>query len=717
MLRFSLAVLRGGALLEENESKQTESAQTGTRQSSTIGWLSPPLVQLLLQRVLFTIILGGTFMAVVTLALGSRRTALLGAIGVGIVSALVLLGRWGHTRGASIAASLGLLALAGYAMATANGLNDTAIVILPGVFILTNILLGPRWLFIVTGLASLLALGIAHGEITGVLDTPLRARIRYADAFEVLVLLWVLALTVHYVVSTLGQALADTAKANASARSVFDAVNEAILIHDPTTGAVLEANETTLHMYGIDERAVVGMSVQDLSSGEPPYDQAHAMQYLKRAIEEGPQSFPWRCRRANGELFWAEVSLRYATVASEPRVLSVIRDVSERRELERRVHEAEKLTAVGRLAGGVAHDFNNQLVGIIGNAEFLRRRLPGDVDERTRQSVEAILDSGERAADLTRQLLAFARKGRDRALAVDVHRLILEVVALMERSIDKRISIERQLAAERAVTLGDPSALQSALLNLAINARDAMPEGGRLSFETENIEIAAGGNAAANAGGKLSPGRYIRLRVSDTGTGMSADVARHAFEPFFTTKDTGTGMGLAAVYGTLREHEGSVELDTEPGRGTTFTLYLPVTTKEPAPSPQPPVAVDQAERGRVLVVDDEPAVARVARDVLTGVGYEVDVCEGGRAALERFGPDRYDMVLLDITMPDVDGVEILRRMRQTDPRVAVLLMTGHASGTIRERLRDYPDVSILSKPFSNERLALAVRRTLRATFS
>lgn len=696
----------------EHDRKHTQNTEA-TAGRPAVGWLSPPLVRLLLQRVLYTVIIGVSFLTLASFAVDSRRTAVLGAIALGIVSALVLLGRWGHTRGASIAACLGLLALASYAMASANGLNDSAIVILPGVFILTNILLGPRWLFIVTALASLLTLGIAHAEITGLLRTPSSGRLGYVSAFEVLVILWLIAITVHYVVSTLGQALADSAKAHSSARAVFDAVNEAILIHDPETGVVLDANDTSLHMYGVGERPVIGMSLEDLSSGEPPYDREHAMVYLKRAIEEGPQAFPWRSRRANGELFWAEVSVRYAMVASEPRILSVIRDVSERRELERRVHEAEKLTAVGRLAGGVAHDFNNQLVGIIGNAEFLRRRLPVAGDERLRQSVDAILDSGERAADLTRQLLAFARKGRDRALAVDLHRLILEVVALMEHSIDKRISIERELRAERSVTLGDPSALQNALLNLAINARDAMPEGGRLRFETENTEVGPG----QNLGVKLSPGRYVRLSISDTGVGMSLEVARHAFEPFFTTKGSGTGMGLAAVYGTLRDHDGSVELETEPGRGTTFTLYLPVTTKDPAPSPQPPVAVDQAERGRVLVVDDEPAVARVVRDVLVGVGYEVDVCEGGRSALERFGPDRYDIVLLDITMPDVDGVEILQRMRQLDPRVRVLLMTGHASGAIRERLRDYPDVSILSKPFSNERLALAVRRALRGASS
>ncbi len=697
-------------MLEVDDTKYTEPTRPGAAPTNRAGWLSPPLVRLLLHRVLCTVVIGASFMTLVTLVLGHRRTAVLGAIAVGIVGALVLLGRWGHTRGASIAACLGLLALAGYAMASANGLNDSAIVILPGVFILTNILLGPRWLFIVTVLASLITLGIAHAEITGLLVTPLGGRLRYVSAFEVLVILWVTAITVHYVVSTLGQALADTAKAHASARAVFDAVNEAILIHDPETGVVLDANETTLHMYGVGKCSVIGMNLEDLSSGEPPYDRAHAMAHVKRAIEAGPQSFPWRSKRASGELFWTEVSLRYATVESEPRILAVVRDVSERRELERRVQEAEKLTAVGRLAGGVAHDFNNQLVGIIGNAEFLRRRLPAQGDDRLRQSVDAILDSGERAADLTRQLLAFARKGRDRALAVDLHRLIVEVVALIEHSIDKRINIERDLRAERAVTLGDPSALQNALLNLAINARDAMPEGGRLRFATENTEVTSAQSVAA----KLAPGRYVRVSVSDTGTGMAPEVARHAFEPFFTTKDSGTGMGLAAVYGTVREHEGSVELDTEPGRGTIFTLYLPLTTQDPVPSAQAPGATLRAERGRVMVVDDEPAVANVAREVLSGIGYEVDVCEGGRAALERFGPDRYDLVLLDITMPDVDGVEILHRMRQLDPRVRVLLMTGHASDIVRERLRGYPDVRILSKPFSNERLASAVRRTLRA---
>lgn len=679
-----------------------------SKPASTSGWLSPPLVQLLLQRVLRAVIVGVSLLTLVMVSLGYRRTATLGAIGLSIVAALVLAVRRGYTRGASMIASLGLLALGCYAMASANGLNDSAIVVLPGVFILTSILLGPRWLTIVTGLASLAMVGITHAEIEGLIHTPMSARLHYGNAVEVVVLLWISAVMVHYLVTALGQALADTRQAHDSTRAVFNAINEAIFIHDPETGDVLDANETTRRMYGIKQRDVRGMGIEALSAGEPPYDKEHAMAHMKRAIVAGPQSFPWRARRANGDLFWVEISLRYATIASEPRLLAVVRDVSERRKLERRVHEAEKLTAVGRLAGGVAHDFNNQLVGIIGNAEFLRRRVGGD--ERMLQCVDAILDSGERAADLTRQLLAFARKGRDRAVAVDVHRLILEVVALIERSMDKRITIEKDLSAERAVTLGDPSALQSALLNLAINARDAMPEGGRLRFETHTSTI----SPDASATRKLSPGRYLSVRVSDTGTGMEPEVARQVFEPFFTTKETGTGMGLAAVYGTLREHDGSVELETEPRRGTTFTLMLPLTEREPDPSPAPPLAEPPLEHGRVLVVDDEPAVARVARDILRGAGYQVDISCDGQAALESFRPGVYDLVLLDITMPDLDGVEVLRQMRKMDQGGRVLLMTGHASDTIRDRLREFPDISILSKPFSNERLINAVRRVRSA---
>jgi len=245
-----------------------------------------------------------------------------------------------------------------------------------------------------------------------------------------------------------------------------------------------------------------------------------------------------------------------------------------RRDLEDRLRQAEKMQALGELAGGIAHDFNNQLAGIMGYAEMIRKRVTDD--ERLTRYAETILKVSRRSSSLVAQLLAFARKGKRRPLDIDVHELLGEVITLLERSIDGRIKIKRMFCPGAPAVTGDPTQLQNALLNLAINARDAMPEGGRLTFATKIVDLDE--DYCCNHTYEITPGRYVRIAVSDTGIGMDAETQKRIFEPFFTTKEAGkgTGMGLAAVYGAVKNHDGSINVASEPARGATFNVYLPL---------------------------------------------------------------------------------------------------------------------------------------------
>jgi len=554
-------------------------------------------------------------------------------------------------------------------------------------------------------MVAVIATGLA--EIHGYLATSVPIRVQYHDVVEIVILLGALAAFVHYLVAMLRRIVVEARLAHQSVRDILDATSEAIFIHDAGDGRIISVNEPTLKMFGSSRESFLGQTPDSLKDSPAPFDGAKAADYITRAVNEGPQAFEWLARRQDGSTFWVEVALRCARIAEETRVVAVVRDITERRRLEQRVREAETFRAVGQLAGGVAHDFNNQLVGILGHAEFLQDALSQNPE--LRDCAESILVSGRRAAELTHQLLAFARKGRRRILPVDLHELIAEVIALGKRSIDKRIVIEQQLSTQHAVTLGDPSALQNALLNLMLNARDALPKGGSVRFTTEIIEVTPADLELYPA---LSPGRHIALSVTDTGNGILPENIDKIFEPFFTTKESGTGMGLAAVRGTVLEHQGSISVKSEPGQGATFRLLLPISESSPPAQIARCASAESPASGKVLVVDDEITVASVVGRTLTKGGYDVELCHSGQGALDRYHPDAFDLVLLDVMMPDLDGVEVLRRIRAKAPTAKVMLMTGHASESVEARLREFSDVVVLSKPFQPGLLLQEVRRAI-----
>jgi signal transduction histidine kinase len=384
------------------------------------------------------------------------------------------------------------------------------------------------------------------------------------------------------------------------------------------------------------------------------------------------------------------------------------------RESEEKLRQSEKMQAIGQLAGGVAHDFNNQLMGITGYADLLQEAVKEN--PKLLRYVENVLIAARRAADLTAQLLAFARKGKYLSISVDIHKTIQEVIALLSHSIDKQIVIRRHLRADPCITTGDPTQLQSAVLNLALNARDAMPHGGELIFTTDVVAFLET-RSWDNPPFDVSPGNYLSIGVSDTGEGMTEDVKRHIFEPFFTTKEQGkgTGMGLAAVFGTIKNHRGAVTVDSAPQKGTSFRILLPLEQPAEEEYQKPNYVSSPGFQGlRVLLVDDEDMVLKVAQEMLSYLGCITRICRNGREGVKMVQkhPDDFDLVILDMVMPEMNGRDALLHIKKITPSMKVLLSSGYSMGEkIDEHIAD-PSIQFIQKPFRLEELSQKIEEIL-----
>jgi len=437
-------------------------------------------------------------------------------------------------------------------------------------------------------------------------------------------------------------------------------------------------------------------------------------------------------RRRDGSTFPAEISLSAIDTDAGIVITAAVRDITarlesqaeqeqlkfnaERDRLALRVQQSQRLESLGQLAGGVAHDFNN-LLGIITNyASFVADELSspaGHAGESALSDVEQIQLAAERAAQLTRQLLAFARREVIQPRVVDLNQVVTGVMQLLQRTLGEHVELITDLDPELSRVCADPGQVEQILVNLAVNARDAMPGGGKLTIETSNVGV---DKEYAATHTRLPPGQYTALKVSDNGTGMPREVADRAFEPFFTTKPKGegSGLGLATIYGIVTQAEGNVRIYSEPGLGTTVTVLLPVTDELPAATGR---AADHPELGQnelVLVVEDEPGLREVTRRILAGHGYQVITAADGPAAIKAAATHEglIDMLLTDMIMPGMQGREVASRVRELQPGIAVLYMSGYTHGLLSSQGALEPGISLIEKPFSEAPLLHKIREVL-----
>jgi two-component system cell cycle sensor histidine kinase/response regulator CckA len=431
----------------------------------------------------------------------------------------------------------------------------------------------------------------------------------------------------------------------------------------------------------------------------------------------------YRFRRMDGE--WRTLESTRSPVRNRrgeiEKVVIVSRDISERRQAEEllrrrdeQLRQSQKMEAIGRLSGGIAHDFNNLLGVIIGYSESIEQKLaPGD---SLRKSAEEIRKAGERAASLTHQLLAFSRQRVMQPQILDLNALVTDMGKMLRRLIGMHIELTTNLATELDRVKAEQSQIEQVIVNLVVNARDAMLEGGKLLIETSNFNV---NENFASSFPFLQPGPYVVLTVTDTGIGMDDNTRRHIFEPFFTTKGPGkgTGLGLATVYGVVKQSGGSVVVDSEPGKGSTFKIFLPQSQE----SVVTPVSDETAAKGftgtdTILLVEDEEALLNLSVERLTECGYTVLPARDGIHALEvaRSFPGSIHLLLTDIMMPRMGGLSLARSMSELRPEIRVVFMTGHAErdSSYREALRS--GAESIQKPFSHEQLLRLIRHTLDA---
>ena len=499
-------------------------------------------------------------------------------------------------------------------------------------------------------------------------------------------------------------------------------------ITDYVFSVVVDDGSVTSTSHGAGCIAVTGFTPTELTDDPglwiqivAPEDRPIVMDQTRRTLS-GEQVGPieHRILRKDGAIRWVRNTIvpRFNPSGALMAYDGLIQDISERRALQEQLLQAQKMDGIGRLAGGVAHDFNNLLTAILGYVEVARMDLPEGLpaDHALRSDLTEIGAAGDRAAALTRQLLAFASKQIMAPVRLDLSALVRDLLKMLRPLLGENIEVETSLEPALGAVEADPGQIQQLLVNLAVNARDAMPEGGRLIIETATETVPE--TFAATHPGTRS-GSHIRLSVTDTGCGMNEEVRSHLFEPFFTTKERGkgTGLGLATCHGIVRQMGGHIRVFSEPGNGTTFRIFLPrvdgLAVHAPAVAPASPTPTGIET---ILVVEDEPVVRRLAVIGLRAQGYTVIEASDGVQALElasRVAP-QLDLVVSDVVMPGLSGPELLKRLAVVAPRARRLLVSGHAESTVLPAGLIDVGAAFLPKPFTPERLARKVREVLDA---
>ena len=510
------------------------------------------------------------------------------------------------------------------------------------------------------------------------------------------------------------QALASAMRANARLDAVIQASPLATLALD-RDGNVTSWNPTAEHIFGWSAEETIG--------NWPPFATGRSVEFIQDMIERSLRGeliagLEVTQERKDGTSFSAAIW----TARLEDRadgvsgILVMVADVSDRKQLEDQLRLSQKMEAVGRLAGGIAHDFNNLLTVINGYGSMLTDSLKGN--PHARGHAEEIVSAGTRAADLVSQLLTFSRRRITQPKAIEANQLVRDMEGMLRRIITEHIELTTVLDPDSGWIEADVNQMEAVSLNLATNARDAMPSGGVLLIETARVEVSAVDQRLV--GTNLAPGSYVRLTVKDTGQGMSKETKRHLFEPFFTTKEVGkgTGLGLPSVYGGVQQNHGSIVVESEIGQGSTFSIYLPrLDRPNLLESRHAPARSRSKGTETILLVEDESAVRRMMFEALTRTGYRVWEATNGADAIRKFGEHigEVDLLVTDIMMPVMNGRRLAEELRSRHPSLSVVFMSGHAEDVINRQGCVSPAADLLQKPFFPDVLVQKVRGVLDRT--
>jgi len=500
-------------------------------------------------------------------------------------------------------------------------------------------------------------------------------------------------------------------------RKAFFLSPDAIIISRLVDGMIVSVNDGFKQLSGYVEEEFVGKTIPEINIWDSPEDRNR---WIEKLTTEGiVVNFEFRFRTKDGDIRYGLMSASIIELNGVEHILNVAKDITERKQAEEekeslrsQLLHAQKMEAIGTLAGGVAHDFNNLLQVALGYSEIL---LVGkNPDHPDYDKLHTINTTAKRGADLVQRLMVFSRKGDTKPRSLNLNHEVTQLKKLLERTIPKMIAIELSLESELPVINADPVQVEQILLNLAINAKDAMPEsGGKLTIETRNITL---DEEYCRMHLESKPGQYVMISVSDTGHGMTQETVQHIFEPFFTTKGAGkgTGLGLAMVYGIMKHHEGFINCKSEPNKGTTFRIYFPVVSMELEEDLEQESAVPQGGSETILLVDDEESLCDIGSQLLTRAGYTVLTATNARDALDLYRNQRSDisLVILDLIMPEMGGKECFKELVNINPQVRVILSSGFLSDGTTEEARVFGFRGLVEKPYNMRQLLGMVRDVL-----
>jgi PAS domain S-box-containing protein len=475
-------------------------------------------------------------------------------------------------------------------------------------------------------------------------------------------------------------------------------------------GRFIDVNESFLRITGHQREGVIGRTSLEVKFWKSPEDRAKYAEVLEKQGATRDREITFLSK--SGEERTALDSADVVEFDGEKCVIATFKDITERKSLEKQLRQAQKMEAIGQLSGGIAHDFNNLLGVIIGYSEILEEQLAAG--DSMHKSVQEIKKAGKRAASLTRQLLAFSRQQVLEPTILALNAVVRNVEKLLGRLIGENIDIETALGADLGNIKADQGQIEQVIMNLAVNARDAMPHGGRLTILTANVDL---DENYARSHVPQPPGRYVLLSVSDTGIGMDATTQAHIFEPFFTTKEQGkgTGLGLSTVYGVIRQSGGHIWVYSEPGLGTTFKIYLPRTDEAACgEKPTPGLAISFRGTETILLVEDEAALRKLTRGLLASSGYTVLSAEQPADAIEiaRQYNGPIHLLLTDVVMPGMSGLALAGKLAPARPDMKVVYMSGYTGFTHPELFDS--DATVLFKPVPRDSLLRKVHEVLAA---